>query len=172
MQEMDTIEIKVHGEFDDNMLSSFTSSIKAVVEPSVIGLDIKSYGGYVYILDSMVQMIANKKKEGFVFVTNVDEYAYSCAFMLFLLGDMKNVSENASLMFHSAGIEVQDRLTAQDAKEIYDVLVQDDILTEKIILENTNLTPEMFSLLKKNTTFFERDDLINLGIMENEYSLN
>jgi hypothetical protein len=73
-------------------------------------------------------------------------------------------------MYHAAGVEVWDRLTSADAKRIYETLAACDIPMDKIIMENTNISPEVFSMLKRNTTFFNRADLIHLGIMEDAYT--
>jgi ATP-dependent protease ClpP protease subunit len=169
---MEIVEIEIKGDFNEQMQSKFESDMKALTSPCVCVLDIESPGGYVPVLEAMVNIISQKKQEGFVFVTNVDWYAYSCAFMLFLIGDIKVVSDTAELMYHSAGLVVDDRLTAAEAKEIYDVLAKADEITDRIVLENTDITPEMFNLIKKNTTFFDKQDLINFGIMQKEYSLN
>lgn len=169
MGEVEIVEIKIRGEFADPMLMAFEKQMKALTTPCVCVLDIESCGGYVYTLEAMANMITAKKQQGFVFVTNVDNYAYSCGFMLFLLGDIKIVSDTAELMYHAAGVEVWDRLTAIDAKQIYEMLAACDVPMDKIVMENTNISPEMFSMLKRNTNFFNRADLIHLGIMENEY---
>jgi len=169
---MEAVEILVHEDFEDALLERFTSEMEALTEPCVIAIDIKSNGGYIHILEPMVDLIKAKKEAGFVIITNVDEYAYSCGFILFLVGDIKTVAEKAELMYHDAGLEVEDRLTSSDAKEIYEILSKCDEVIDKIVLENTELSLEMFSILKKNTTFFNREDLIYLGIMQNEYSLN
>lgn len=170
---MDAIEIIIHETFEEKLLTRFTSEMNVLTEPCVIVIDIKSEGGYCEVLERMAEMVAKKKEEGFVFVTNVDEYAYSCAFVMFLLGDIKICDPKADFMNHSAGIHIKDeRITAYDAKEIFESLNEYDKVFDRIILENTDLTPEMFSFIKKNTTFFNREDLILLGIMQNEYSLN
>ena len=110
-------------------------------------------------------------------VKNIEEYTN--AFNAFIskvpkqlqdVGDIKIVSETAELMYHAAGVEVWDRLTAVDAKKIYETLAACDIPMDKIVMENTNISPEVFSMLKRNTTFFNRADLIHLGIMEDAYT--
>jgi len=166
------VEIEIKQKFEEPLLNLFNSKLEGLTNPCVIVLDIESVGGEVRILEAMEQRINQMKNDGFVFATNVDNYAYSCGFMLFLLGDIKTVSENAELMHHSAGVDISDRLTAADAKEIYDVLALCDQLTERIIFENTEITQENYRILKKNDTFLDRTDLINLGIMKNEYNLN
>ena len=169
---MEVKEIIIKGAFDDQMLTSFERAINAMTSPCMIGLDIESNGGAGYVLEAMCHIISEKKKEGYVFLTNVDKYAYSCGFLLFMLGDIMITNDNARFMYHDIGLEIKDRLTASDAKEIYEALLPQDEFFNKIVLENTNLTPAMFSLLKKNTTFFNKEDLINIGVMEKEYSLN
>jgi ATP-dependent protease ClpP protease subunit len=167
---MEAVEIRVEGFFEDEMSTQFEQQMAALTTPCVCVLDIESYGGYVYVFEKMANLISAKKEQGFVFVTNVEKYAMSAGFMLFLMGDIKIVSDTAELMYHAPGIFVFDRLTAREAKIIYETLAASDELTDKIFLEHTNISTEMFALLKKNTTFFGREDLIHLGIMENEYT--
>lgn len=166
---MEVVEIEIKQNFEEPLLKQFMSSVENLIDPCIIVLDIESNGGEVRILEAMESKIKEMKSKDFVFVTNVDNYAYSCGFMLFLLGDIKTVSDTAEVMHHSAGLIIDERLTASDAKEIYETLNICDQLTERIIFENTNITAENYRILKKNDTFLDRTDLINLGIMQNEY---
>lgn len=167
---MDIVEIEIKQNFEEPLLKHFLASVVNLAEPCVIVLDIESKGGQVIILEAIEAKVKEMKSKDFVFVTNVDNYAYSCGFALFLLGDIKICDEvNAKFMHHSPGIEVNDRLTASDAMEIYQTLNICDELVERMFFENTNISPENYRILKKNDTFLDRTDLINLGIMQNEY---
>lgn len=168
---MEVVEILIHDYFDNTLLNNFNKSLDAIIEPCVVVLDIKSFGGECECLEKMELKINEMKSKGFVFVTNVDEYAYSCGFMLFILGDIRTVSDTAELMFHAPAIDYFGRMTEKDAKEMVVVLENVQQLCDRLIVENTTVTPENYSIMKKSTTFFNKADLIHFGIMELEYKL-
>jgi len=171
---MEAIEVLIEGVFDQSMLDKFTTDIEAISKPSVVVFEIKSEGGYCEILEAMCEIMLAKKSEGYVFVTSVEEYAYSCAFVFFMLGDMKFCSEQAKFLYHAAGVtfENRERITALDAKEIFESLDYYDKIFDKLLLENTDISNEMFSFMKKNETSFDRNDLLYFGLIKEEYELN
>lgn len=169
---MEVTEIAINLEFDTQLLENFKSQLATVAPKTFCVLDIESPGGYVYILGEMADLIRAKKAEGVIFITNVDNYAYSAAFALFLLGDIKIVSDKAELMYHAAGLYAWSRLTAKLAAAILEELTQADMIIDRLLDEETEITPENKALLKKNTTFFDRNDLINLGVMAASYEYN
>ncbi len=168
---MEEIEFLVHEDFEQALADRFTAFIAGLTNPCTIVLDIESHGGYTEIIKEMEALITQKKSEGFVFITNVDNFAYSCGMFLFLLGDVKLCSETASFLYHSSGMFLMDRITATDAREILEMLEEDDLFTERVLAENTTVQPEILEILKKNDNFLSKEDLIFLGFMEREYEL-
>lgn len=168
---METVEFKVHGDFEQPMADRFVAFLNGLTEPCAVRIDIRSLGGYVYILEEIEQAICAKKVEGFIFLTNVDEYAYSCGMFLFLLGDIRTCADTANFMYHAPGFVVDDRITSTDLKEMLQVLENDDALVDKILSENTTVQPGILEILKKNDNYLSKEDLIFLGFMEKEYEL-
>ena len=169
---METVEFQIAEDFMQPLYDRFEAFMSGLTKPCIIVIDIESYGGHVHILEAMEVIIKAKKAEGYIFYTNVDDFAYSCGLFLFMLGDVRLASDTADFFFHAAGFEVKQRVTSKDAREMLEVLEQADIVGDRIIAENTNLSPEMISILKKNKNYLDKEDLIYLGIMEREYQLN
>lgn len=171
---MDTIEFNVYEDFEQGLADKFSAFAATLTTPCIVLIDIESQGGYTEVLREMEEVIKAKKKEGFVFVTYVTNYAYSCGLFLYLLGDVKDCSEDARFMFHSSGFDLKDetgRLVSTDLVEMLEILEADDELTNRILAENTTVAPEMIEILKKNDNFLSKEDLIYLGFMKREYEL-
>lgn len=166
---MEVVVFKVDCFFDSTLAERFEAFANGLTSPRVVGIEINSNGGQVQSLEKIANKIAEMKKQGFVFATSVEEKAYSCGFVLFLLGDIKVASPDAKFLMHPPTIEVKERINSNDAKEIYEVLEYAQMVSDKLVLENTNISEQAFNLLKKNETFMDRNDLIFLGLMENEY---
>ena len=168
---MEEVEFLVHEEFEQPLADRFSKFIAGLSKPCIIYIDIESCGGFTEVLKQMGALIDIKKSEGYVFKTNVDDYAYSCGMLLFLMGDIKTASVVARFLFHSSGFDVFDRLTSTDLRDMLEMLEEDDAFIEKVLSENTTLEPGMYEILKKNDNFLSRQDLIFLGFMEDEYEL-
>lgn len=169
---METVEFNVYEDFEQGLADRFVAFLNALKAPCVVLIDIESCGGYTEVLAEMEQAIQIKKAEGYKFITNVEDHAYSCGLFLFLLGDIKLCSDSARFLYHSSGFDLKDeRLTSTDLREMLEVLEEADILTDRILAENTTAAPGMIEILKKNDNFLSREDLVFLGFMQNEYEL-
>ena len=169
---METVAFKVYEDFEQALADRFLAFMAKLKTPCMVVLDIESCGGYVEVLRQMESVISQKKAEGFVFTTNVENYAYSCALFLFLLGDLRFCSDNARFLYHSSGFQIKDeRLNSTDLADMLEVLQRDDEFTNSVLLKNTTIQPEMLEILKKNDSFLTKSDLIFLGFMKKEYEL-
>lgn len=168
---METVEFNVYEDFEQGLADRFVAFLNALTAPCVVLIDIESCGGYTEVLAEMEQAIRAKKAEGYKFITNVEDYAYSCGLFLFLLGDIKLCSDSARFLYHSSGFEVFDRITSTDLRQMLEVLDEADALTDRILAENTKADRGMIEILKKNNNFLSKEDLIFLGFMEREYEL-
>lgn len=169
---MDTVEFNVYEDFEQGLADRFAAFMSGLLAPCTVAIDIESCGGYTDVLAQMEQIISAKKVEGYVFVTNVEDHAYSCALFLFLMGDIKMCSESARFMYHSSGFTLEnERLTSTDLIEMLSILEADDALTNKILAENTTVQPGMLEILKKNDNYLSKSDMVFLGFMQEEYEL-
>lgn len=169
---METIEFQVYEDFDQPLQDKFEAFAATLVEPCMVVIDIESFGGYVRVLKAMKTIIDAKKAEGFVFVTNVDTFAYSCGLFLFLMGDVKTCSDNADFLFHSAAVEPWGRVTSTIAREMAEELEACDEVTDEILAQCTSIDTGLLNILKNNENFLGKEDLIYAGLMEREYNLN
>jgi ATP-dependent protease ClpP protease subunit len=168
---MVTVYFDIAEDFEQPLADRFVAFLNGLTEPCAVQINIESCGGYVEVLYEMEQAVSQKKAEGYVFITNVEQYAYSCGMFLFLLGDVRLCSDSARFLYHAAGFDVNERLTTVDLKEMIDVLETCDALVDKVLTENTTVEPGMLEILKKNDNFLSKEDLIFLGFMEREYEL-
>lgn len=168
---MDEVKVfNVEGYFDSGLSQRFAEFCATLTTPEIVVLEIESVGGEVQCLKEMTDAILALKEQGFVFVTSVKEYAYSCGFLLLMLGDILDVTDTARVLYHPVGLEIEDRITADDAREILNILAEADDFANQLLLSNTNITPENFAFIKKNEVFMDRKDLIHLGLMEENYN--
>jgi len=168
---MEMIDFFVHEDFMPVLADRFDAFFEGL-EPSVIVIDIESNGGEVLTLERMELKIKEKKEQGFIFVTLVENYAYSCGLFLFLLGDIRLAEDSAEFMYHSAGLSVNQRVTCTDLEDMLSILKPAELVGDRIIAENTNLSKEMGVILKKNENYLSKSDLIFLGLMDENYELN
>lgn len=169
---MEEVEFNVYEDFAQPLADRFAAFMATLTKPCLVLMEIESHGGYTEVLKEMESIIAQKKAEGYVFMTHVETFAYSCGLFLFLLGDVKTASDTARFMFHSSGFDVSERLTSTDLREMLEILDDDDAFTERVLAENTTVQAGMVEILKKNDNFLSKEDLIFLGFMEREYELN
>lgn len=168
---MEEVEFLVHEEFTPKLLQKFSTFVASLSEPCLVVLNIRSIGGEVEVLREIESLIFEMKQAGFVFKTDVQEFAYSSGLFLFLLGDIRVANDTARFMYHAPGIVIDERLTSSDAREILEILEVEDIFVNRVLAENTTLEPGMYEILKKNDNFLSRQDLIFLGFMEESYEL-
>lgn len=169
---MDTVDFNIFEEFGQQLADRFAAFMAGLTTPCVVLIDIESIGGEAEILGDMKQVIDSKKAEGFIFITNVEEYAYSCGLFLFLMGDIRLCNDSARFLFHSAGIEIKNgRLIQQDILELAVLVESANAIIDAIVAENTTVAPEILEVLMKNDNFLSKEDMIYLGFMEREYEL-
>lgn len=170
---MEIVNFEVHEEFLNGLSERFSSFIATLKTPCVVAIDIESCGGSCKVLEDMETLIIEKKSEGFVFTTHVETYAYSCGLFLYLLGDVRTCSDYAEFFFHAGGYDVEDRrLSSRDLLEMAEELAPFDAMVDRVLAENTSVTPEIKDFLLRNETFLSKQDMINFGFMLAEYELN
>jgi ATP-dependent protease ClpP protease subunit len=160
--------INVKSTFDSQLQKEVIEQLDSFSEPCMICIDIESRGGTVEALENIVAKMESMKEDGFVFVTNVDNYAYSSAMMLFLTGDYRMTGDKPELLFHAPAVYNHDRITLDVAKKMVSVLEPANELMDAIIQKHTTITPELYSFIKNNTVIFNKTDLIDLGVLNAE----
>src|SRR5690349_20264135 len=106
---MEEVEFNVYEDFSQPLADRFAAFMGTLTKPCIVSIDIESFGGYTEVLKEMGAIINQKKTEGYVFSTHVENFAYSCGMLLFLFGDIKTASDTARFMFHSSGFDIAER---------------------------------------------------------------
>lgn len=123
----DPIIIRVN-KFNEESLEKFSASFNTALEmsQSVIPIVIDSYGGQVYSLMSMVEMILSSPVPVATFVSGK---AMSCGAMLFCFGTegLRFIGEHSTLMFHDVS-----SFAAGKIEELKADVKEADRLNEKI----------------------------------------
>jgi hypothetical protein len=161
------VEISVVGEFNAAMENKFNRDIAVLKKGDVVVFSITSHGGEVDTLKRMSAKIYAIKQMGVQVVTFVPEYAYSCGFLFFLLGDTRDIDTLAKTHYHAVRItlESDSTLTAFDLKQMYDDMQPYQEFCRAIFRESCNVSDEIFSLLEFSELPLNRSNLQTLGII-------
>ena len=100
------VEIEVVGAFAAALENKFNKDIQGVKPKDTLVINITSHGGEVETLKRMAATILSLKQRGVEVVTFVPEYAESAEFILFLLGDHREIAEKATVQYHAPRVEL------------------------------------------------------------------
>lgn len=126
---------------------------------------LNTVGGDLYKLFEIFDLIDKLKEQGVFFSAEVSSICYSAGFYLLMKMDEVSMSEYATVMYHSM-------LTAHNYVNIYDALEENEMKIklqkklDKLVLENTNIPPELLKEHQKIDLFMDYDDCVNFGIIK------
>lgn len=128
-----------------------------------IKLYINSYGGSMYDMWSLIDIILNSKTPIYTYCTG---YAMSAAFMIFLAGHKRFASKNSTLLYHQMLATI--RGTYMDIKENIEERDKDQAQVEKYVIERTKITQERLDEVreKKLDWYIYSEDFLSLGIVD------
>lgn len=164
------VEIKVKGEFNAALENKFNKDISALKEGEALFIDITSKGGHVGTLKSMASTISDLKDKGHYIATYVSEYADSCGFFFFLLGDegARDIDAKATVHYHPPSVEMKDfQGTRRELGGIYERLSAYQDFTSALFKASCKIDDELFSILENSELPMDRENLISLGIINN-----
>ena len=99
--------VYIHGEFDESIIELLPKINDIVIAQKLlkagkITFSINSNGGYVYILNSLLNIVEQAKKDGTIVETIVEDRAYSCGSQLACSGTIGHrfMSEYAEHLCH------------------------------------------------------------------------
>lgn len=161
------VVINVVGQFDANLANKFEKDVRALKKGDVVLCNITSEGGEVDILKRMAAKVLELKRSGIVFGTYVPEYAYSCGFLFFLLGDVRDTGEKARVHYHAPRIELPQNttLTANEMRMMYDDMLPYQEFCRALFREACDVSDEIFELIEHSELPMGRKELITLGII-------
>ena len=121
-----------------------------------IKIKISSYGGEVYELLGLLQLLKECKDKGYKIITECVGKAMSCGFALFIFGDERIASKYSSLLYHSASTcaigkiqDIEDELS--EVKRLNEIILD-------TICGNTDIPREMLENINKE----KKDYIFNI----------
>lgn len=128
-----------------------------------IKIYINSFGGSVYDMWSLIDVIENSKTPIYTYCTG---YAMSAAFNIFLSGHKRFATKHATFMYHQMSC-----FRAEKYQDLVEDMVEFDFLNRKIeeyVMYRTNITKGRINEIreKKIDEYIHADEALNLGIVD------
>ena len=136
-------------------------------EDRIITIELSSGGGSITDGNFLMGKIEKFKEEyGYKIITRVNGYAYSMAFMIFIMGTEREIYRYSDVMIHDAATGMNGYMKADEINDVNEWFKRDWIKTKKIIIEKTKITDEQLEDMKarKLDWFMESDEALKLGV--------
>ena len=136
-------------------------------EDRIITIELSSGGGSITDGNFLIGKIEKFKEEyGYKIITRVNGYAYSMAFMIFIMGTEREIYRYSDVMIHDAATGMNGYMKADEINDLNEWFKRDWIKTKKIIIEKTKITDEQLEDMKsrKLDWFMESDEALKLGV--------
>lgn len=160
------VEIDVVGPFNAALENKFKKDIVGLQKGDALFINVTSHGGQLETLINMAAEVYGLKQKGVTVATFVPEYADSCGFFFFLLGDHRDIAEEATTHYHAPRVELgQDTYTKNDLTSIVSDLASYQNFTNSIFRASCDISDDLFSLLENSELPMNRAHLISLGII-------
>lgn len=161
------VEINVIGDFNPALENKFNKDIAGLKKGDIALFNITSYGGEVMVLKRMATKVYGLKQKGVKIATFVPEYAYSCGFLFFLLGDHREAAINAKMLYHEPRFTLEEgaTLTANDLTELVEDMAPYKYFCTELFRASCDISDDMFSLIEKSELPLNRQNLVTLGII-------
>lgn len=161
------VEINVIGDFNAALENKFNKDILAIKPKDKVLMTITSNGGEAERLKRMAGKIYELKQKGVEFITFVPEYANSCGFFLFLLGDHRDIDVKATVHYHAPRVVLNDGFVGNknNLTEILHEVNSYQDFTNGIFRASANISDDLFSLIENSELPMNRKHLISLGII-------
>lgn len=161
------VEIKVIGDFNAALENKFNKDIASLKKGDIALFSITSHGGEVEVLKRMKSKVDALKQKGVTVVTFVPSYAESAGFFFFLLGDHREIAEEATVHYHAPRIQFTEGFigTKQNMSEILEAISEDQDFTNEIFRASCGIDEDLFSILENSELPMRREHLKTLGII-------
>ena len=136
-------------------------------EDRIITIELSSGGGSITDGNFLMGKIEKFKEEyGYKIITRVNGYAYSMAFMIFIMGTEREIYRYSDVMIHDAATGMNGYMKADEINDLNEWFKRDWIKTKKIIIEKTKITDEQLEDMKsrKLDWFMESNEALELGV--------
>ena len=136
-------------------------------EDRIITIELSSGGGSITDGNFLMGKIEKFKEEyGYKIITRVNGYAYSMAFMIFIMGTEREIYRYSDVMIHDASMGINNYLKAEEINDLNEYFKRDWIKTKKLIIDKTKITDEQLEDVKarKLDWFMDSDEALELGV--------
>lgn len=132
-------------------------------ERKPIKIYINSYGGSVYDMWGLIDIMINSKTPIYTYCTG---YAMSAAFKIFLAGHKRFASKHSTFMYHQMSCWRAGKY--QDLVEDRDEMDKLNKMNEDFVIERTKLTKEDIDDIreKKKDFYIHSEDALKFGIVD------
>ena len=162
-QLIDDVVLKLRSIYDYNeyQLDTFVSPMELYEE---IELDIDTPGGLVTGFMQIRKEVDKLKNQGVEVNTFVSGTAYSCGFLLTLLGTKRDSDELGSFLYHRGGCQLgYDKVDSNARFLEHQKTILDKV--DNFIIENTNIEEETLLKYRDIDWYLNKDEAIELGIL-------
>ena len=128
-----------------------------------IKLYINSYGGSVYDMWGLIDVILNSKTPIYTYCTG---YAMSAAFKIFLAGHKRYCYKHSTFMYHQMSCRLSGKL--QDIEEDREEMDDQNTQIEEYVIDRTNLTKDDIKEIreKRKDFYIHSDKAVKYGIVD------
>ncbi len=147
---------------NDDSLKLLIADAKACAPNERIRVTVQSSGGLIdsaifvhgYLTDSMGGKID----------THVAHSAESSAVLLFLMGERRSMSPNATLLFHENFMYNDERVSTSEAREMHEGLTNASLAFARIVSQRSNLTIVEVLTLMRDHKRLSAAEALDLGL--------
>ena len=173
------IVIDIHGEINEQLIDDVVSKLRSIydfneyqldtfVSPielyEEVELDIDTPGGLVTGFMQIRKEVDKLKNQGVEVNTYVSGTAYSCGFLLTLLGTKRDSDELGSFLYHRGGCQLgYDKVDSNARFLEHQKTILDKV--DNFIIENTNIEEETLLKYRDIDWYLNKDEAIELGIL-------
>lgn len=161
------VEINVIGDFNPALENKFNKDIAPLKKGDIALFSVTSHGGEMDVLKRMAAKVYGLKQKGVTVATFVPEYADSAGFFFFLLGDHREVAQNATVHYHAPRVKLGDGFvgTKQNMSEILTDISAYQEFTNGIFRASCDIDEALFSVIENSELPMRREHLQTLGII-------
>lgn len=162
---VDNVVLKLRSifEFNEYQLETYVNPVEIYDE---IELDIDTQGGLITGFMQIRKEVNRLKNQGIAVNTYVSGVAYSCGFLLTLLGDKRRSDDLGSFLYHRGGCQLgYDKVDSNARFLEHQKIVLDKV--DDFIIENTNIERDELLKYRDIDWYLTKDECIANGVLTN-----
>lgn len=137
------------------------------IEDKYIIIEISSGGGSCTDGQFLMSKMRKFSEEyGYKIITRINSYAYSMGFMIFIMGDEREMYRYSEAMYHDCSLYIQKSMKSDEIRDLDEYMKRSWEVFKKIILERTKISEEDLDNAKKCKldVFLNAEECVELGV--------